>query len=96
MNTLDISLEQLRGMIGLRVIHLGSHCQVVEVLEDGPALVLLDLEESHSTIQADQHGEAHRRVPVTYTIPVLNPDATGFSADFLALEPLGKAGDLTG
>ncbi len=93
MNTLDISLQQLRGMIGLRVLHLGSPCQVVEVLEDGPALVLLDLEESHSTIQADQHGEAHRRVRVTYTIPVLNPGATGFSADFLALEPLGTDKD---
>ncbi len=89
MNRLNISLNQLRGMIGLQVMHLGCPCQVVEVLEDGPSLVLLDLEESRSTIQADQHGEAHRRVPVTYTIPVLNADATAFSADFLALEPLG-------
>lgn len=87
MQTLSITLEQLRGMIGLRVLHMDCECQVVEVLEDGPSLVLMDME-THSTIQADQHGEAHRRVPVTYTVPVLDPGARNFSAEFLALEPL--------
>ncbi len=87
MQTLSITLDQLRGMIGLRVLHMDCECQVVEVLEDGPSLVLMDME-AHSTIQPDQHGEAHRRVPVTYTVPVLDPSSGVFSAEFLALEPL--------
>jgi len=38
------------------------------------------------TIQANQHGEANRRTPVTYTVPVLNHDKTELHAQFLALD----------
>ena len=87
MGTIDISIDQLRGMIGLQVYHRGTLCQVVEILEDGPALVLQD-SQAQATIQADQHGEASRRVPVVYTVPVLNDSQREFSAAFLELEPL--------
>ncbi|HEB67183.1 MAG TPA: hypothetical protein ENI93_04480 [Gammaproteobacteria bacterium] len=80
-----ITLEQLRGLIGLRMIHQGSLCRVIEVLEDGPSLVLQSIGES-PTIQPNQHGEATRRSPVTYTIPVLNEEHTELSTDFLALD----------
>ena len=36
MTAIEITLTQLRGMIGTRVLHQGEPCEVVEVLEDGP------------------------------------------------------------
>ena len=50
METIIISLSQLRGMIGEQVIHQGHRCLVVEVLEQSTELVL-QIEEQH-TIQS--------------------------------------------
>ncbi|HFE38285.1 MAG TPA: hypothetical protein ENK06_07710 [Gammaproteobacteria bacterium] len=85
MNQLDT--EQIRNMIGLHVKYHEVNCQVVEIIEDGLAIVLKDLEQ-HTSIQGDQHGEAHRKVPKTYTISVLNEDQAEFNPAFLALEPV--------
>lgn len=85
MPPIDITLDQLRRMIGLRVRHEGIVCAIIEVLEDGPSLILQDLGES-TTIQPNQYGDAARRVPVTFTVPVLTPDRDELHADFLALE----------
>jgi len=85
---ITVTTDQIRSMIGLQVKHHHVDCRIVEILEDGPAIILEDMEH-HNSIQADQHGEAHRRVPQTYTIPVLTPDKHEFSSAFLALEPLG-------
>ncbi len=79
--------EELHAMIGQCVTFEGVYCQVVEVIEDGPSLVLEDLE-AHVGIQPDQHGEAHRRVPKTYTIRVYSSDSNEFSTEFLGLEPV--------
>ena len=62
-------IKDLRDLIGLPVEYQGIRCEVIEVLEDKPSLVLQDCD-NHNTIQADQHGEAHRRVPVTRTVQV--------------------------
>ena len=62
-------MERLRSLIGQHVSHLGIACQIIEVLEDGPSLVLQE-STPHSIIQADQHGEAHRRVVPSHTVPV--------------------------
>lgn len=86
MTKIILSTEQVRGMIGLRVVFQEKYCQVVEILDDGPHLVLESLEH-HSSIQADQHGEAHRKVPKTYTVPILSPDRLEFSVEFLTLIP---------
>ena len=85
MDEIVITLEQLRGMIGLKVRHQGLHCQIIEVLEDGPSLVLQNCE-AVSTIQPNQFGDANRRVPQTHTIPVLTPDQKELHALFLALD----------
>jgi hypothetical protein len=85
MDEIIITLDQLRGMIGLKVRHHGMRCQIIEVLEDGPSLVLQNCE-AISTIQANQFGDANRRVPQTQTIPVLTPDHTELHALFLALD----------
>jgi len=60
-------IQTLRQHIGRNVRHKNIIYEVIEVLEDVPALVLQDCEH-HTKIQADQHGEAHRRVPETKTI----------------------------
>lgn len=56
-------------LIGRRARYQGELYEVLEILKDErPALVLQNC--SHTTIQPDQHGEAHRRVPETITVPL--------------------------
>jgi len=78
-------LDTLRSLIGRRVRHHGLECRVIEVLEDGPALVLQDLS-PRDVIQPDQHGEAHRRVAELYTVLAWDAAANAVHADFAALE----------
>lgn len=89
MPVLDITANQLRPMIGLRVRHNNVLCEVMDILDDGPTLVLVDLDQ-HTRIQPDQHGEAHRRVPQTYSIVLFNVEHDQFSPAFLALEPIDE------
>ena len=65
----DSKIDYLRNLIGVRARYHGALFEIIEVLEDGPSLVLQDCEK-HTTIQADQHGEARRRVPLTMTLPI--------------------------
>lgn len=81
-----ITLDQLRQMIGLHVRYQGQRWQVVEVLEDGPSLVLENRGPCPNIIQPDQYGEGHRRAPEILTVPVLSPDHRELHAHFLALE----------
>jgi hypothetical protein len=80
-----ISIEQLRGLIGLQVLYEGEDCRVVEVIEDNLSIVL-GHENRDTTIQSDQHGHARRKVPQTTIIPVLNSNGDEFSQQFLCLE----------
>ena len=58
-----IIIEELRTLIGCRVRHGGILCEVVEILEHGPFVVLLNLE--HGTIiQTNQHGDASAACPL--------------------------------
>ena len=81
MSRISISLDQLRNMIGVQVYHQGISCKVIEVLEDGPSLVLISIDENH--IQADQYGNPQRRVPETFTIPVLTTDGDEIQPAYL-------------
>lgn len=60
----------LHSLIGLEFSHQDKHCTLIEVIEDGPWLVVQCL--SEKTIQPNQHGNAHRRSHPTYTIHCLN------------------------
>lgn len=60
----------LHSLIGLEFSHQDKHCTLIEVIEDGPRLVVQCL--SEKTIQPNQHGNAHRRSHPTYTIHCLN------------------------
>lgn len=80
----SVALADLRQYLGRRVVSDGVECEIVEVLEDGPALILQEAS-SHLAIQPDQHGEAHRHAPITRMVPVLNPERTDYAAAFLHL-----------
>ena len=87
MSEIVITIEQLRAMIGVEVLYRGLHYCVIEVLEDGPSLVLLD-RDACPGIQPNLLGVATRRVPQTETVAVLNADRTELHTDFLSLELL--------
>ena len=70
-------------MIGVQLVFNNRNCQVIEVLEDGPSIVI---QYESNNIQQNQHGEAHRKVPETQCIPVLSSDKTQLSEIFLSLD----------
>ena len=85
MTEINITLEQLRQMVGTCVLHQGNQWQVVEVLEDGPELVLMNLCHNR-VVQQDQYGDGYRRVLEHTTIRVLTEDKLELHPDFLALD----------
>ncbi|MBI5451529.1 MAG: hypothetical protein HY940_09265 [Gammaproteobacteria bacterium] len=64
-----VAIKDLSQLIGRHIRYEGIAYQVIEVLEHDHKLVLQDVGH-HTTIQADQHGEARRRVPQTRTLHV--------------------------
>lgn len=85
MTNITLTFEQLRRMIGVRVRHQGVDCVVIEVLEDNVALVL-QVAEGEGTIQSNQFGDARRRVPQTFSVPILDAAHDALHPDFLALD----------
>ena len=84
-----INVGRLHNLIGHEVEFAGALCQIIEILEDDPTLIL---QHRHhlTSIQADQHGEAHRRVPSTITVPVFDPLGVALHADFHSLNLMGR------
>lgn len=85
MSHIYISIEQLRGLIGQRVIYMGENCCVIEVIEESLSIIVKH-EDRDPEIQSDQHGHARRRAPQTAIIPVLNIAGDAFHPQFLSLE----------
>jgi len=82
-----MNLEELRDWIGLPVSYRGTRCCVLEVLENAPALVLVD-QQAGVSLQADQFGDPGRQVPSTYVVPIWAGGGGGLHEDFLSLELL--------
>ena len=78
---MDITLEQLRACIGREVMLEGERYRIVEILDNARPSLVLCSETIDPVIQANQHGEATRRVPLTRSVPV-------FSAEENQLHPL--------
>lgn len=87
MSPLIITVDQLRGMLGLRVRYRGAIYSVLEVIEDGPAIVI-EPELAVSSIQADAYGNARRQAKTLLTIPVLSADQRQIHPEFLAIDLL--------
>ncbi len=81
---LPITVKELRKMIGLSVHYKGQDGSIIEVLEDGPSLVLQAAGDGH--IQHNLHGHPTRRSPNTLTVRVLSENGTSLHRDFLELE----------
>lgn len=78
-------LAALRALLGTEVMHQGVRCRLLEVLDDGPLLILEDCEEN-TTIQENQYGGLWRRVPRVYTIPVMASGTCQLHPQFVALD----------
>lgn len=79
---------QLNKLIGKELSYANRRCRVVEYLQDKSevSLVLQDL--TRHEIQANRHGDAHRRVPETHTVPWTVRNEAGESAPNPALREL--------
>lgn len=64
-------LKQLHQYIGQEITYNGKRCQLIEILETESALVFTCIN-NDTNIQGDQHGNAHRKVHATYTVPCLS------------------------
>lgn len=64
-------LHELYLYIGQTIVYEGTRCQLIEILEDGPSLVF-SCPDHKATIQTNQHGDANRRTPENYTVPLLS------------------------
>lgn len=88
MSSIVIKVEQLREMLGTCVMHEGVEWRVIEVLEDGPSIVLLN--HCHNVVQSDQYGDGYRRVVEHRTIQILTEDGAAIHPDFLALDLIDR------
>jgi len=62
--------DELQALIGRHCKHKECQCEIIEILEDGPSIVLY--KHGQAEIQCNWFGEAQRRAPGTYTIPVVS------------------------
>jgi len=62
--------EQLLTLIGQQLVYQQQRCEIIELLDDRE--LVLQVLASESNIQANQYGEGHRAVPITYTLPVFD------------------------
>lgn len=83
-DTLPITVNELRAMIGMNVVFRGQPAHVIEVLEDGPSLVLQAV--GSGVIQSNMLGHPTRRSPETMTVRVLSENGTALHKDFLDLD----------
>ncbi|MFA5626807.1 MAG: hypothetical protein WCX90_00190 [Thiohalomonadaceae bacterium] len=85
MNCRQLTLAQLSRLVGQPTIHNGASCHVIEVLAEGPTLVLQD-DGCNTEIQDNRFGEPNRSVPRTYIVPLLEGEE--LNPDFILLNLL--------
>lgn len=64
-------IDILHQYIGSTLEHEGQTCELIEILEAEQALVFV-CRRAAPVLQANQHGEAGRHAPQTYTVPLLS------------------------
>jgi hypothetical protein len=65
---MDALLSKLNSLIGHEVLYDSRHFVIIDIVQDGPAVVLEAHEDLY--IQSNAHGVANRRRPRTHTIPL--------------------------
>ena len=69
-------LSILQSHIGTYIMHQGRRCQLIEILQQQPPILVFRCEAGDKPqIQSNQHGNANRRVAETYNISLLNDTA---------------------
>jgi len=76
--------EQLEALLGFETRHLGHVCVIHEILDCGHTLVLISIQQDN--IQGDQFGNPRRRVPLTFSVPIIDEDGRSPHPEYLALE----------
>lgn len=84
--------DQLHDLVGRHVRYRDRRFVIIDVLTEGPALVLHD-PLSPGRIQANQFGDATRLGPATITLPLLDPATGEVHALMRDLELMPPAGD---
>lgn len=64
-------ISRLHQYVGNSIEHDGKICRLIEILEAEQALVFV-CPSAAPVIQANQHGEAGRHAPETWTVPMLS------------------------
>ena len=64
-------INTLHQYIGSTIEHEGQTCELIEILEAEQSLVFV-CRHAAPVLQANQHGEAGRHAPQTYTVPLLS------------------------
>lgn len=67
--TSNEALDVLSHLIGREAVVEQRHLRVIEVLRDGPSLILSHLEDD-SNLQESLYGQARRRTAKTFQVPV--------------------------
>lgn len=67
---MDKLTTEMARLVGERIVYEGVPCEVIDVLTEGPSLVLARRDSGSDVIQRDEHGDPRRRVPRTYTVPL--------------------------
>lgn len=71
-----VERKQLRQLLGASLNYKGQQAEIIEVLDDGAQLVLRVASEANDKtkkIQADQFGDARRRLSETINLSVYAP-----------------------
>lgn len=66
----ELRSGQLLALIGQRLVYRQQRCEIIELLDD--CVIVLQVLESNTNIQANQYGEGHRNVPATHTLSVFD------------------------
>lgn len=82
MDKLIADFSALHALIGKKVSWRDGVGVVVEILEDGPVLVV---QAEDLLIQEDSYGNPRRRSRENRLIQVFNPEGTDYTRDFLEI-----------
>ena len=84
----QITIARLRLLIGRQIHYRGEIYEIFDLLEEEQEIVLA--RSLGTTIQPDQFGDAHRKVPETLTVPIYTPDGKGLHPEFLELNVMDQ------
>ncbi|EDY86756.1 hypothetical protein GP5015_1555 [gamma proteobacterium HTCC5015] len=68
----SVLLQLAHDLVGVRGVYRGREFTLIEVMDDGPSVVL-EPTETDNVVQNTAQGEAKRYAQSSYTLPFLSP-----------------------